>query len=37
MPWAAIPGHPHGFWYVTALCAAFGIVTVWLFRRWKWL
>jgi zinc transporter len=37
MPWAQIPGDREGFWYVTALCAAFGVVTVWLFRRWKWM
>ena len=37
MPWAEIPGHRYGFWYVTALCFVFGVVTVWLFRRWKWL
>ena len=37
MPWAEIPGHHLGFWYVTALCFVFGVVTVWLFRRWKWL
>lgn len=37
MPWADISGHPSGFWFVTALCAAFTIVTVYLFRRWKWM
>ncbi len=37
MPWAQIPGHPLGFWWVTALCAIFALLTVWLFRRWKWL
>jgi zinc transporter len=37
MPWAEIPGHPAGFWFVTALCVVFGVVTVWLFRRWRWL
>jgi zinc transporter len=37
MPWAAIPGHPSGFWYVTGLCALFAAVTIVLFRRWKWL
>ncbi|GGD99906.1 transporter [Tsuneonella deserti] len=37
MPWAEIPGHPLGFWFVTMLCVTFGIVTVWLFRRWKWM
>jgi zinc transporter len=37
MPWARIPGDHDGFWYVTALCVAFGLVTVWLFRRWKWM
>lgn len=37
MPWAEIPGHPLGFWFVTLLCLVFGVVTVWLFRRWKWL
>ena len=37
MPWADISGHPSGFWFVTALCAAFTILTVYLFRRWKWM
>jgi zinc transporter len=37
MPWAAIPGDPEGFWIVTGLCVVIGVVTVWLFRRWKWL
>jgi zinc transporter len=37
MPWADIAGDPTGFWYVTALCLAFGLLTVWLFRRWRWL
>lgn len=37
MPWAQIPGHALGFWFVSALCLAFGVVTVLLFRRWKWL
>lgn len=37
MPWAELPGHPNGFWYVTALCVAFSLVTIWLFRRWKWM
>ena len=37
MPWAQIAGDPEGFWYVTALCVAFALLTVWLFRRWKWL
>ena len=36
MPWAEIPGNHEGFWYVTGLCVVFGLVTVWLFRRWKW-
>jgi zinc transporter len=37
MPWAEIPGHPNGFWFVAGLCALFAVVTVLLFRRWKWL
>jgi zinc transporter len=37
MPWAEIPGHPHGFWLVTALCVIFALLTLILFRRWKWL
>ena len=37
MPWAEIPGDPYGFWYVSALCLIFGAITVWFFRRWKWL
>lgn len=37
MPWADIAGDPEGFWYVTALCVSFALLTVWLFRRWKWL
>jgi zinc transporter len=37
MPWAEIAGDPEGFWYVTALCVLFGVVTVWLFKRWRWM
>lgn len=37
MPWAEIPGHPRGFWFVTGLCLVFAAVTIWLFRRWRWL
>jgi zinc transporter len=37
MPWAEIPGDPEGFWLVTGLCVILGVVTVILFRRWKWL
>ncbi len=37
MPWAQIPGDRDGFWYVTALCIIFAALTVWLFRKWKWL
>lgn len=37
MPWADIAGHPRGFWFVTGLCVAFAAVTLFLFRRWKWM
>ncbi|MGX7927059.1 zinc transporter ZntB [Tsuneonella sp. HG094] len=37
MPWADIAGHPRGFWFVTALCAGFGGITLFFFRRWKWM
>ena len=37
IPWAQIPGDPEGFWLVTGLCVILGMVTVILFRRWKWL
>lgn len=37
MPWAEIPGHPSGFWFVAGLCLVFAMITVWLFRRWKWM
>jgi zinc transporter len=37
MPWAEIAGDPYGFWFVTLLCVLFAAITVWLFRRWKWL
>ncbi|MGX7951609.1 zinc transporter ZntB [Tsuneonella sp. HG249] len=37
MPWADLEGHPYGFWLVTGLCAVFGGIILFLFRRWKWL
>jgi zinc transporter len=37
MPWADIAGDHSGFWYVTGLCLAFAAVTVFFFRRWKWM
>jgi len=37
MPWGEVAGHPLGFWFVTGLCVAFAVVTVILFRRWKWM
>jgi zinc transporter len=37
MPWADIAGHPAGFWFVTGLCVAFAAVTLFFFRRWRWM
>lgn len=37
MPWGEVAGHPQGFWFVTGLCVAFGVVTLILFRRWRWM
>ncbi|WP_120716365.1 CorA family divalent cation transporter [Tsuneonella amylolytica] len=37
MPWADIAGHPFGFWFVSGLCLGIGLLTLLLFRRWRWL
>jgi zinc transporter len=37
MPFAEIPGHRYGFWIIAGLCAALGALTVWLFRRLRWI
>jgi len=37
MPWGEVPGHPLGFWLVTGLCVLFALLTLVLFRRWKWM
>jgi zinc transporter len=37
MPWGEVPGAPHGFWIVAAVCALVGVSVVALFRWWKWI
>ena len=37
MPWGEVAGHAKGFWFVTGLCVLFGVGTLILFRRWKWM
>jgi zinc transporter len=37
MPWADLAGHPWGFWFVSALCAVCALLSLVLFRRWRWL
>ncbi len=37
MPWADLAGHPYGFWIVAGASAVLGLLTLVLFRRWKWL